>query len=56
MTAAVTPLAQPDYAAEQDAEEAQKLHEGMDYCREDGHHTWVRLPVPAVWHAVRVSL
>ena len=40
---AVAP-APPDFAAEQDAaEETTKLHEGMDYCRQDGTHTWVRL-------------
>jgi|EP01043_Picozoa_sp_COSAG02_P011437 hypothetical protein len=42
MTATVTPVGgSPDYAAEQDRE-TDKLHEGMDYCREDGRHTWVR--------------
>ncbi len=46
----------PDYAAEQDRAETVKMHEGMDYCREDGRHTWVRT-VPAAFLnvAARVS-
>jgi len=44
--AQVTPL--PDFAAAQDRADGQqqdetaKLHEGMDYCREDGRHTWAK--------------